>query len=90
MKKITLKDLHELNNKYPQLKNMHLSHTYDFKKQEWKFVGYNCSVCGRTFKREGFIERHEDSCKPQLRLNRTDEDYRDVRTKNGDKWKPFA
>lgn len=90
MKKITLKDLHELNNKYPQLKNMHLSHTYDSKKQEWKFVGYNCSVCGRTFKREGFIERHEDSCKPERKLNRVNEEYSNVKTVKGEPWKPFA
>jgi hypothetical protein len=73
MKKITIKDLHELNNKYPQLKNMHLSHQYDTKTESWKFVGYKCSICSTTFKREGFIERHVEACKPKLKLNRDPE-----------------
>lgn len=90
MKKITLKDLHEINNKYPELRDLHLSHQYDTKTKEWKFSGYRCSRCGRSFKRQGFIDRHDEACKPPVKLNREREDYREVRTVTNDKWKPFV
>lgn len=57
-----------MNNKYPHMKDIHLSHVYDVKIKEWKFNGYTCSKCGRTFKRPGFIEKHEESCKPSHKL----------------------
>lgn len=89
MKKITLKDLHEINNKFPELKDIHLSHQYDTKTKDWKFVGYKCSKCGRTFKRIGFVDKHEDSCKPPVKLNRDTENNLNIRTLSNDKWKPF-
>lgn len=89
MKKITLKDLHEINNKYPELRDIHLSHKYDMKTKQWKFDGYTCSKCNRTFKREGVIPEHEASCRPLLKLNREEEEYKYVLTKNNEKWKPF-
>ena len=88
MKKITLKDLHELNNKYPKLKDMHLTHQYDSKTKEWKYVGHSCSKCGRVFKKETYIEKHEGSCRALQRLNKTDEEAPNIKTVKGEPWKP--
>ena len=69
MNKITLKDLHDLNNKYPHIKEMHLSYQYDTKVNQWKFTGYRCAKCGHLFyKKLSFIETHNGSCKPPLKL----------------------
>lgn len=84
MKKITLKDLHEINNKYPEMRDIHLSHQFNQKTQNWEFVGYRCSKCGRTFKRQGFIERHEESCKPPQKLAVKDEVPIQIRTITGE------
>jgi hypothetical protein len=88
MKKITLKDLHELNNKYPKLKDMHLTHQYDSKIKEWKFVGHSCSKCGRVFKKEMYIEKHENSCRPLQKLNKAEEQPRNIKNLKGEPWKP--
>ena len=68
MKKITLKDLHEINNKYPDKQFIHQTYYYDQKKREWIFKGYSCSVCGKIFKRVCYIDEHEQACKPSLTL----------------------
>jgi hypothetical protein len=88
MNKITLKDLHELNNKYPKLKDMHLTHQYDSKTKEWKFVGHSCSKCGRVFKKEMYIEKHEDSCRPLQKLNKAEEQAPNIKNLKGEPWKP--
>jgi DNA-directed RNA polymerase subunit RPC12/RpoP len=89
MKKITLKDLHEMNNKYPERRNIHLAHQYDKKSKEWKFVGYKCSRCGRTFVRPGFIDNHDATCNPIATTLKRDQGYEEIRTVKGEKWRPF-
>lgn len=89
MKKITLKDLHEINNKYPEKRDIHQAYQYDAKKGEWVFKGYTCSKCGRMFKRAGFIESHESSCKPPQKLANQNEIEAKIITVEGKVWAPI-
>ena len=89
MSKITLKELHEINNKYPHKKNIHQTYIYDVAKNEWVFKGYKCIQCGKTFKKLGVIENHDKSCYPDRKLaNKEPIDCR-IRTVRGDSWQPF-
>ena len=90
MKKITLKDLHEINNKYPDKKDIHQSYGYDTKKNEWVFKGYKCSKCNRLFKRPGFIDDHELKCEPDRKL--VDKQVKieaEIRRLDGGIWTPL-
>ena len=89
MKKITLKDLHEINNKFPNKKNIHQSYQYDVKKDEWKFVGYKCGRCNRVFKRPGFIENHEEVCRPDKKLANQKIEGEQIMTVDREVWKPI-
>lgn len=87
--KITLQELHRINDKYPDNKDIHQIYTYDHKKGQWVFKGYCCTKCQRVFKRPGFIENHKDTCRPKIALVEKEPVNARIRTVNGDLWKPL-
>jgi len=89
MKKITLRDLHEINNKYPDKKNLHQTYQYDVRKNEWVFKGFTCSQCGRQFKRPGFIDVHEQKCNPDRKLASKKPDGEYIVNVNREVWSPI-
>jgi hypothetical protein len=62
VKKLTLKDLNEINNKYADIPNVRNNFVYDEETKSWKFTGYSCCKCQRVFKAHGFLKNHKDKC----------------------------
>lgn len=89
MKKITLKELHEINNKYPHKKNINQVYYWDTQLAEWKLKGYSCNICGKLFKRPGFIDNHESACRTGIGLaDKSPPDAKVITTK-GTPWSPI-
>jgi hypothetical protein len=90
MEKITLKQLHEINNKYPDRDDIHQVYKYDVKKEQWVFKGYSCVVCGTLFKKKGFVDTHKEKCQARSKkvTDRYLEEAYEILDKNSDIWRP--
>ena len=85
----SLEELHKQYNIYEDKKFIYLNYQFDNKTQDWKFVGYKCSMCGKLFKKHYAINTHEESCRPirpDLKKDRIEGEIVDVK---GNKWKPI-
>lgn len=65
MMKKNLKQLHKEHLTHPELKNYYINYVFDEKAQEWKFTGYRCTKCGRSFKNPETLPQHVQRC-PQI------------------------
>jgi hypothetical protein len=88
-----LKELHEENNKFPELKVFYNSYAYDNKKKEYKFLGYHCTKCNRIIKNARIVERHFENCKyindPKVYDSNKIDEETIVLTKEGKPWRSF-
>lgn len=89
MKKISLKQLYEINNRYPDKKNIHQMYNYDVKKNEWVFRGYICSKCQRQFKKLGVIDEHELKCRMESRYKNNQSIEHKIIDVNRNIWAPL-
>lgn len=49
--------------KHPTIKDVYLSYKYNDNTSKWDFIGYRCTLCNQTFKRETTFPEHQDRCK---------------------------
>ena len=94
MKLNKIKELHNKHNQYPEYKDFYLSYSYDRKSDDWVFLGYRCTKCGRLFKKDKTVPNHFKNC-PEINAVRkyktTDIDpTATVLTETGEVWKPFT
>jgi len=85
----SLKELHEKYDVFKHKTNIHLSYRYDNIEQDWKFIGYKCSRCGRTIKRISTIESHGVHCKPIYTPLKSEQIEGPVITPERKLWKPL-
>jgi phage FluMu protein Com len=58
--------IHEIHKQYNVLDDdikILILHQFNRKTKEWKFVGYGCKHCGRSFKTAKTVMKHPSTCK---------------------------
>lgn len=93
MVKKSIKELHNEYNEHPELTNYYLNYQYNEKTKEWKFMGYRCTSCGRSFKQPNTLPTHIQHCSginnPAKYKTKELTDEATVLTNKRTSWRPF-